>query len=76
MRARGSSAKGYYIASLRAGDVRNRGINLAPRPEPDNLGHTELPEINAGNRKESTTLERQEALAQLCLHVEGPFHAQ
>ena len=70
--------KVYFVAVLLAGDLRQRGIKIVPRPElPDgqyDLSHAELPEINASNRREDLTLERERILAEkLCLRVEGPF---
>jgi hypothetical protein len=74
--ARGRPGKTYYVAVLRAGDIRRLGIDVEPRPEPDDPGHAELPQLNAGNYKETTTLERQRVLVSLCLRVEGPFETR
>lgn len=76
--ALGRPGKSYYVAVLRAGDLRQRGIEVVPRPElPDRQfdpAHAELPDLNAANRKGTLTLERQRILAEeLCLRVEGPF---
>ena len=72
--AKGQPGKSYYVAILQAGDLRQRGIQVVPRPLPEDAGHTELPDLNAGNRKTGETLERQRVLAQeLCLRVAGPF---
>jgi hypothetical protein len=60
--------------TLLVGDLRQRGIQVVPRPLPDDAGHAELPDLNAGNRETDETLERERVLAQeLCLQVEGPF---
>lgn len=77
--ALGRPGKSYFVAVLLAGDLRQRGIEVVPRPElPDGQfdpAHAELPDLNAANRKEDITLERQRILAhELCLRVEGPFH--
>jgi hypothetical protein len=40
--AKGRPGKAYYVAVLRAGDLRLRGIAIVPRPEPGNPGHAEL----------------------------------
>lgn len=76
--AHGWPGKSYFVAVLRAGDLRQRGIEVVPRPElPDGQydpAHAELPDLNAANRKDDVTLERQRILAgELCLRVEGPF---
>ena len=79
--AAGKSKKGYYVAVLRVGDLRQRGIEVVPRPElPDGqyeLAHAELPDLNSATRTADATLERQRILAEeLCLRVEGPFETQ
>lgn len=76
--ALGRPGKSYFIAVLRVGDLRQRGIEVVPRPElPDGQydpAHAELPDLNAANRKDDITLKRQRILAEaLCLRVEGPF---
>jgi hypothetical protein len=66
--------KCYYLAVLRAGDLREMGIEVEPRPLPGDPGHSELPGLNADNRKTSETLERKNLLAgRLCLEVRGPY---
>lgn len=61
--AQGRSGESYFVAVLRAGDLRQRGIEVVPRPElPDgqyDSAHAELPDLNAANRKDDITLERQ-----------------
>lgn len=69
----GRPGKSYYVAVLRAGDVRSQGIEIVPRPEPGNPAHAELPALNAANRKSTRTRELQEMLVSLTLRVEGPF---
>lgn len=76
--ASGQPGKSYFVAVLRAGDLRHRGIDVVPCPNlPDgqyDLAHAELPGLNSSNRKDGTTLENQRILAtDLCLEVEGPF---
>lgn len=71
--AKGTPGKSYYIAVLRAGDLRNAGIEVEPRPGVDDPGHTELPQLNAQTCKDDITLERQRALKQLCVDIAGPF---
>ena len=74
--AKGRAGKSYYVAVLRAGDLRRNGITIIPRPEvlgAYDPGHAELPDLDSANRKSDRTLERQRLLVQLCLEVEGPF---
>ncbi len=72
--ARGRPGKSYYIAVLRAGDLRQAGIEVVPEPRPGDPGHAALPDLNSSNRKADETLQRQRLLTeQLCLRVEGPF---
>lgn len=77
--ARGQSGKKYYIAVLRAGDLRRNGITIEPRPETEagtDPAHAELPELNSAVRKADITLERQNLLADaLCIRIEGPFQS-
>lgn len=70
---KGRPGKSYYVAVLRAVDLRKQGIAVEPRPRPSDPGHAELPDLNSSNRKTTETLERQRVLVSLCLRVEGPF---
>lgn len=72
--AKGLSKQGYYVAVLRAGDLRGHGIEAAPRPEADDPGHAELPGLTCHNRLSPEADERKLRLTQLCLRIEGPFH--
>ena len=78
--ARGRPGKSYYVAVLRAGDLRNANIRVVPQPNlPDgfDISHAELPDLRADNYKSTETLERQRTLAEeLCLQVEGPFETE
>lgn len=69
----GRSKKGYWVAVLRAGDLRRHGIRVDPRPEPEDPGHAELPDLTCQNRDATDALEKQMRLAQLSLRVDGPF---
>jgi len=71
--AKGLSKKGYYVAVLRAGDLRRRGIAVEPRPGPNDPGHAELPGLTCDNRLSREGLECKVLLAKLCLEVRGPF---
>ncbi len=71
--AKGMSMTGYYVAVLRAGDLRKHGIEVLPRPAPDDPAHAELPGLTCHNRLTPEAQERKLRLARLCLAVEGPF---
>jgi hypothetical protein len=71
--ANGKSKKGYYIAVFRAGDLRANGIEVMPRPEADDPGHAELPNLTCDNRNTNEALEIKSRLTELKLSVEGPF---
>lgn len=74
---RGRPGKTYYIAILRTGDIRQRGMGVVAKPDTPSgydAAHAELPDLNASNYKSDETLESQRILAdELCLRVEGPF---
>lgn len=75
--AQGRPGKSYYVAVLKAADIRQAGMAIEPRPEvPGGIdpSHAEITDLNAANRKEDTTLERQQRLVELCLEVKGPYH--
>ncbi|HNQ23513.1 MAG TPA: hypothetical protein PKK06_10505 [Phycisphaerae bacterium] len=66
--------KHYYVAVLRAADLRDHGLSVVPRPLPDNPGHSEIPELTYANRSTSEAKEMQLLLAErLCVRIEGPF---
>jgi hypothetical protein len=70
----GREGKKYYVAVLRAGDLRAKGIEVVPRPLDDDPGHAELPSLSYQTRKSDQVVEWKALLAQeLCLRVEGPF---
>jgi hypothetical protein len=72
--AQGRAGKEYYVAVLRAGDLRSKGIEVSPRPLEGEPGHAEIPGLMYQNRKEDWALEWKVLLSQeLCLRVEGPF---
>jgi hypothetical protein len=71
--AKGMSKKGYYVAVLRAGDLRQNAMEVAPRPSPGDPGHTELPDLTCHNRLTPEAQERKLRLTELCRRVEGPF---
>jgi hypothetical protein len=74
--AQGRPGKSYYVAVLRAGDLRKAGIRVVPQPNVPtgyDPAHAELPDLNAQNRKATITLERQRILVVRTLDVHGPF---
>jgi hypothetical protein len=71
--ARGRSKQGYYVAVMLAGDLARHGIQVVPRPEQDNPGHAELPDLTCYKRLTREAEERKLRLSQLCFRVEGPF---
>jgi len=71
--AKGKSKKGYYVAVLRAGDLRQNGMEIVPQSTPDDPGHAEFPDLTCHNRLMPEAQERKLRLAGLCLSVEGPF---
>ena len=74
--ATGPSRQGYFVARLRAGDLRKRGIEVCPRPIPDILGHAEITSLTFQDRDSDRSQEIMVQLAtELCLDVHGPFHA-
>lgn len=74
--ARNRPGKSYFVAVLRAADLRKDGINVVPRPQlPDGFdpAHAELPDLNSANRKDSETQECKRKLVKLSLEIKGPF---
>lgn len=74
--AAGQGKKGYYVALLKAGDLLSAGIQVEPRPELDDPGHAELPQLTSTTRAHSSALELRQRLTSLVLRVEGPFPPQ
>ncbi len=71
----GQSSKGYYVAVLRAGDLRANGINVVAEPILGNPGHAMIPDLKYENRQTDRSLEWKVLLAhELTLDVQGPFH--
>lgn len=66
--------KRYYVAVMRATDLREHGIKVLPRPVPDDPGHAEIPSITHENRRTPAAREQQLLLAEkLCYRIEGPY---
>ncbi len=75
--ARGQPGKSYYVALLRAADIRAAGMDIVHMPLPDDPGHTEIPDLNYENRKSKQAIEWRTLLAEkLCLQIEGPFSSR
>jgi hypothetical protein len=73
--AQGPSPSGYYVAVLRAGDLRAHGVEVVPRPIEGVSGHAEIANLTAANRDSDETKSLMVLLARkMCLRVEGPFH--
>jgi hypothetical protein len=71
--AKGRSKKGYYVAVFRAGDLFAQGIQVSPRPSPNDAGHAELPQLTCDNRETDEAINRKMLLSTLPLRIEGPF---
>lgn len=74
--ARGRAGKSYYVAAMRAGDLRAAGIEIVPKPRGGQPGHAEIPGLT---RETRSTLEGKSLSLLLsqkhCIRVEGPFHS-
>jgi len=74
--AQGQSPKGYYVAVLRVGDLRARGIDVVAAPVEGNPGHAEIPCLTYEGAQGTPCRETMVLLAnELTLRVEGPFPA-
>jgi len=72
--AQNDRGKRYYVAVLRAGDLRAHGIHVVPRPEGHPSGHAEIPELTYENRRTDAAEEAKQLLARkLCLRIIGPL---
>src|SRR5665213_1704857 len=73
--AAGPSKSGYWIASLCAGALRAKGIEVCPRPIDENKGHAEITSLTNANCDSDLSQEMMLKLAtELCIDVQGPFH--
>jgi hypothetical protein len=65
--------KQYYVASVRALDVRKLGLHIVPTP-PFDIGHVSLPEWNYKNRKMDRFVELERICAnEVVFELDGPF---
>jgi len=70
----GGAGKEYYVAVVRARDIRAAGMEVASRPLSDDPSHAEITSLTYDNRKSKHAIEWRVLLAeQLCLQVEGPL---
>lgn len=66
--------KRYYVAVLRAGDLRAHGIQVVPCAEGHPSGHAEIPGLTYENRRTDAAEEAKQLLARkLCLRIIGPL---
>jgi len=70
---RGRAGKSYYVAVLRAGDLRSHGIRIEPSPIFGDPGHAELPDLNPAVRKQDATINAALTLEGLVRLVEGSY---
>jgi isoleucyl-tRNA synthetase len=72
--AHGTNPSGYYIARLKAADIRMLGLDVVPKPSAQ-PGHAEVPELTFGNRKADQAQEWQLELAEIAARegVLGPY---
>ena len=74
--AAGASRHGYYVASIRAGDLRELGTQPVATPQEMGPGHVSIPVLNYADRHTNRVLEVSRRIAtHLCQRVDGPFHA-
>jgi len=70
--ARNERGASYYVAVLRAGDLRELGIDVEPDPQAGNRGHARLPGLRYDNRRDTEHIQLLIA-EKLCLGIEGPY---
>ncbi|MBI4605646.1 MAG: hypothetical protein HY721_27080 [Planctomycetes bacterium] len=70
---RGRRGKSYYLAVLKASDLRAADIAVAPKPQEADPGHAELPALRSDNRKSNEVQGLMMQIARLVVRVEGPF---
>ncbi len=70
----GRAGKKYFVAVLNAGDLRQLGMDVVPRPLENDPGHCEIADLTYANRKGMPYAEWQALLAEkLCIRIEGPY---
>lgn len=73
--ARGASKQPYYVAVVKASDLRRHGMTIVPRVETGGPGHVEIPELNYADRHSDRSLELKVLLVEKLSTIEGPFTA-
>ena len=72
--AQGWPGKSYYVAVLRADDLRVHGVEVVPTAEEGDPGHASVPALNYADRHTDRVKEMAHLIAtRLCRNVEGPF---
>lgn len=72
--AQNDRGKQYYVAVLRAGQLRANGLDVVPRPDEHKAGHAEIPSLTYENRHNDAAEEAKQLLARkLCREILGPF---
>lgn len=72
--AENTRGKRYYVAVMRAADLRDHGIKILAKPIPNDPGHAEIPSLTYENRRTPAAREQQLLLAEkLCYRIEGPY---
>lgn len=66
-------SKTFYVAELRAGELREQGIEIIPAPLPDDPGHAELPGIKYDDRKSDSVVRWELLLAHKLCRILGPY---
>ncbi len=66
--------KKFFVAVLKAGDLRLHGLIVVPSPLPNSPGHAEISSLTYATRKTTLSKEMRVKLAhELCLRVGGPY---
>jgi hypothetical protein len=72
--ARGPSVKGYYVAVLRAGDLRSFKFDIEPDPLPDNPGHALITNLTYASKMDAQSIDMMAILAHMLVsEIQGPF---
>lgn len=71
--AKGRAGKKYYVAVLKASDIRQAGATIVPRPLESDPAHAEIPELTYDQRKTDDAERIMHALRSSIIRVDGPF---
>lgn len=72
--AKGPSKKGYYVLTLRAGELRAARIEIVPKPQDDVPAHAEIPSLAYQQPESDMSVQHCRLLAdQLVAAIYGPF---